>query len=161
MGKYLSNKYSQAPLDSAKKSTTDAIKTTSKRVIQKKAEATGDLIGNKIADKNTKKSPKELHSKTDENELEIPKQRYTSPKERQKIIDELRYNNIIMEYQKTINLLDNALNQPSKFRAKIWIEINHQSRGTYNINSDIKFKTTMLKFRYVIIAMHTYLLKEE
>ena len=32
-------------------STTDAIKTVSKRAIQKTAEATGDLIGNKIADK--------------------------------------------------------------------------------------------------------------
>ena len=53
MGKSLSNKYGQKLLDSAKKSTTDAIKTASKRVIQKTAEATGDLIGNKIADKIT------------------------------------------------------------------------------------------------------------
>ena len=51
MGKSLSNKYGQKPLDSAKKSAIDAIKTTSKRAIQKTAEATGDLIGNKIADK--------------------------------------------------------------------------------------------------------------
>ena len=48
MGKYLSNKYGPKFLDSAKTSTTDAIKTTSKRAIQKTAEATGDLIGNKI-----------------------------------------------------------------------------------------------------------------
>ena len=64
MGKSLSNKYGQKLLDSAKKSTTDAIKTASKRAIQKTAEATGDLIGNKIADKITsiskKKSTKEL-----------------------------------------------------------------------------------------------------
>ena len=46
MGKNLSNKYGQKVLDSAKKSTTDAIKTASKRAIQKTAEATGDLIGN-------------------------------------------------------------------------------------------------------------------
>ena len=52
MVKTLSNKYGQKILDSAKKSTADAIKTTSKRAIQKTAEATGDLIGNKIADKN-------------------------------------------------------------------------------------------------------------
>ena len=52
MGKSLSNKYGQKLLDSAKKSTTDAIKTAS-RAIQKTAEATGDLIGNKIADKIT------------------------------------------------------------------------------------------------------------
>ena len=53
MGKSLSNKYGQKLFDSAKKSTTDAIKTASKRAIQKAAEATGDLIGNKIADKIT------------------------------------------------------------------------------------------------------------
>ena len=42
-------------------------------------------------------------------------------------------------------MFDNASNQPSKFRTKHWIEINDQSRGTYNTNSDIRFKTTMLK----------------
>ena len=44
---------------------TDAIKTASKKVIQKPAEATGDLIRNKIADKITnisKNSSRELHS---------------------------------------------------------------------------------------------------
>ena len=51
IGKNLSNKYGQKLLDSANKSTTDAIKTVSKRAIQKTAEATGDLIGNKIDDK--------------------------------------------------------------------------------------------------------------
>ena len=49
IGKHLSNKYSQKLLDTAKKSTTDVIKTTSKRAIQKKAEEIGDLIGNKTA----------------------------------------------------------------------------------------------------------------
>ena len=60
----MSNSYSQKLLDSAKRSTTDAIKTASKREIQKTSEATGDLIGNKTADKITsvsksllKKSP--------------------------------------------------------------------------------------------------------
>ena len=51
MGKSLSNKYGQKLLDSAKRSTTDAMNTASKRSIQKSAEATGDFIGNKIADK--------------------------------------------------------------------------------------------------------------
>ena len=51
--KNMSNKYGQKLFDTAKKSTTDAIKTASKRAIQKTAEATGDLIGNKIADKIT------------------------------------------------------------------------------------------------------------
>ena len=38
-----------------------------------------------------------------------------------------------------------ASNQRSKFRTKNWVEINDESRGTYNVNSQIKFKTTMLK----------------
>ena len=50
-----------------------------------------------------------------------------------------------MEYQKITNLLDNTLNQLSKFRTKNWIEINDQSRGVYSTSSDITFKSTMLK----------------
>ena len=64
------------------------------RAIQKTAEATGNLFGNKITNKITKAS-KELHSKnsknplnTDRNETEIPKERYISPEKRQQIIDE-------------------------------------------------------------------------
>ena len=53
IGKNLSNKNSQEIIFTAKKDTTDAIKTASKRAIQKTAEATGDLIGNKIAEKIT------------------------------------------------------------------------------------------------------------
>ena len=49
-----------------------------------------------------------------------------------------------MEYQKIINLLGNTLNQPSKFRTKYWVEINDDSRGTYDNNNQIKFKTSML-----------------
>ena len=62
--KNMSNKYSKKFLGSTKKSATDAIKTASKRVIQKIAEANDDLIGNKIADKITKvskMSSKELY----------------------------------------------------------------------------------------------------
>ena len=50
-----------------------------------------------------------------------------------------------MEYQKIANLLDDVSNQPSKFKTKNWVEVNDESRGTYNVNSQIKFKTTMLK----------------
>ena len=52
--KNLSGKYSQKLLDHAKQSATDPLKTASKRVIQKTAEATGDLIGTKRADKVSK-----------------------------------------------------------------------------------------------------------
>ena len=50
-----------------------------------------------------------------------------------------------MEYQKIINLLDNTPNQLSMFRTKNWIEINDQSRGVYNTNTDIRFKSMLLK----------------
>ena len=42
-------------------------------------------------------------------------------------------------------MLDNTPSQLSKFKAKIWIELNNQSRGLYNTSSDIRFKNTMLK----------------
>ena len=50
-----------------------------------------------------------------------------------------------MEYQKIINLLENKLTQPTKFRAKHWFEINDDSRGNYNISSQIRFKASMLR----------------
>ena len=50
-----------------------------------------------------------------------------------------------MECQKIANLVDDTPNQPPKFRARNWVEINDESRGAYNVNSQIKFKTTMLK----------------
>ena len=89
--KNMGNKYSQKLVDTAK-SVTDAIKTASKRAIQKTAEATGDLVGNKIADKITSTLKKSHNEEIQSNEFnnEIPKERYISPKERQKIIDELR-----------------------------------------------------------------------
>ena len=42
-------------------------------------------------------------------------------------------------------MLGNTKNQPSKFRTKYWIETNDDSSGTYKTNSQIKFKTLMLK----------------
>ena len=95
MIKNLYNKYGQKLLDSAKKSTADAIKTASKKAIPKAAEATGDLIGNKTADKITsvlKRSTKELpNDETEENvERATPMKRYISPEERQQIIYKLR-----------------------------------------------------------------------
>ena len=50
-----------------------------------------------------------------------------------------------MEYQKIASLIDDTSDQPSKFKTKNWVEINDESRGTYNVNSQIKFKTVMLK----------------
>ena len=89
----MSNKCGKKLVDTAKKSATDAIKTASKRAKQKTAEATDDLVGNKIADKITsvsKKSTKKLPTIDEDAELTTHKKRYISPEERQQIIDELR-----------------------------------------------------------------------
>ena len=42
-------------------------------------------------------------------------------------------------------MLENTPNQPGKFRTKNLVEVNDESRGTYNVNSQIKFKTSMLR----------------
>ena len=104
---------------------TDALKTASKRSIQKAAEETGNLIGNKIADKIIKvsRSLPQNSSETVESETEIP----------------------VNGISKMISLLDKSPYQPFKFSTKNWTEINDDSRGTYNINSQIKFKAKMLK----------------
>ena len=67
--KNMSNKYSQKIVDTATKSATDAIKTASKRLIQKTAEAPGDLIGNKIADKITSASKNHIMKKLSQMKL--------------------------------------------------------------------------------------------
>ena len=56
-----------------------------------------------------------------------------------------QYDSITMEYRKIINLLDNAPNRSTKFKTKDWVEINDDTRGMYNTNSQFKFKTSMLK----------------
>ena len=50
-----------------------------------------------------------------------------------------------MEYQKIIKFLDNTANQPTKFRIKNWVKIKDEASGTYNTNSQIRFKTSMLR----------------
>ena len=93
ISKSLHGKYSQKLLDHVKQSATDALKTSWKRVIPKTADATGGVIGNKIADKITrirKTSPK---SNSEKNEEEILRKRYIYPKTkylRQKVIEDLR-----------------------------------------------------------------------
>ena len=82
----MSNKYGKKLVDTAKKSATDAIKTSSKRAIQKIAEVTGDLVDNKSSDKITsvsKKSTKRLPTIDEDVELTTHDKRYISPEERQ------------------------------------------------------------------------------
>ena len=50
-----------------------------------------------------------------------------------------------MRSQKIINLLDNEIAQPSKFRTKNWVQINNDVCGTYSVNSHFKFTITLSK----------------
>ena len=77
-----SDKYSKSLMDKG----IDVSKTFAKTTGKTFAKATGDLIGNKITDKITSAS-KKSH---DEVNNEILKERYISPKDRQKIINELK-----------------------------------------------------------------------
>ena len=78
--KNFGNKYGRKLMDTATKTWIDAAKTTSKRLVQKTAEATGDLIGNKIADQITS------IAKPKEKEMEV----YIPSEKRQQIIDDFR-----------------------------------------------------------------------
>ena len=73
-------KYGKKLMDTATKTGMDAAKIDSKRVVQKTAVATGDLIGNKIADKFTSIGKSK----------EKPEETYIPPEKRQQIIDDLR-----------------------------------------------------------------------
>ena len=87
-----SDKYSKSLMDKAIDVSKKFVKTAGKKILKKTAKATGDLIGNKIADKITSASKKSHNEEIQSDEVnnEIPKERYISPKERQKIIDELK-----------------------------------------------------------------------
>ena len=136
INKNLSSKYSQKLLDHAKQSATKSFQTLSKRAIQKTAEATGDLIGKKLLIK-LQESQKLQHRII---QLQMKKKFSKKDIYLQKI-NIIMYN-IIMEYQKIINLLDDTTNEPSKNGTTNWVEINDESRWTYNANNDINFKTS-------------------
>ena len=82
------DKYDKKLMDTATKTGIDAAKTASKRVIQKTAEATGDLIGKKIADKII--SADETKNKEKEDETNKTQEIYITPEKRQQIIDDLK-----------------------------------------------------------------------
>ena len=85
ISKNLIGKYSQKLFDHAEQYPTDALKTNSKRAIKKIAEATGNLVGNKIANRitNVSNNSQQNNSETitNENDKEIPKERYISPED--------------------------------------------------------------------------------
>ena len=92
IGTNFNSKYGKKLTDTAIKTGKDFATIAGKKIVHKTAEATGDLIDNKIADKITSASKKSQNEEIQSNEVnnEIPKERYIPPKERQKVIDELR-----------------------------------------------------------------------
>ena len=84
--KNFGNKYGKRLMYAETKTDMDAAKTASKRVVQKTAAATDDLIGNKTADKITSIGKSKEKPKTKEKPEEI----YIPPEKRQQIIDDLR-----------------------------------------------------------------------
>ena len=91
-GTNFNSKYGKKLTDTAIKTGKDFATIAGKKLVHKTAEATGDLIDNKIADKITSASKKSYNEEIQSDEVnnEIPKERYISPKKRQKIIDELK-----------------------------------------------------------------------
>ena len=53
-----------------------------------------------------------------------------------------------MEYQKTVNLLDDTTNQPLKFRTRNWVETNDKSQGLHD-NSNTKFKMLIKNVKFM------------
>ena len=136
-------------MDTATKTGIDAAKTASKREVQKTAKATGDLTGNKIADKITSIGKPKEKEKTKEIE-EI----YISPEKRQQIIDHLRLfwaQNVTPLYKNGIsknckfyrrNTYDKDL---PRFVIKKRIGVFDQSGENYEPNKEIRIKTSMLR----------------
>ena len=85
--KMFKNKYGKKLMDTTTKTGIDTVKTASKRVVQKTAEAAGDLIGNKIADKITSIGKPKEKAKEKTNE---PEEIYIPPDKRQQTINDLR-----------------------------------------------------------------------
>ena len=72
-------------MDTATQTGIDTAKTASKRVVQKTAVVTGDLIGNKIADKITS-----VGKSKEKEKINKPEEIYIPPEKRQQIIDDLK-----------------------------------------------------------------------
>ena len=148
------NRYGKKLIDIATKTGIDAAKIASKRVVQKTAETTGDLIGNEIADKITS------IGKAKEKIKEI-EEIHTSPEKRNQIIDVLNaiplnvipliikcvHYCIKMEFQKIANFLDISSDDEDlpRFVTKNWIEVCDQSGKNYNVNKEIRIKSSMLR----------------
>ena len=87
-GANFNSKYGKKLTNTAIKTGKDFATTAGKKIVHKSAEATGDLIGNKIADKITSASKKSQNEEIQSTEVnnEIPKERYICPKKGNKLL---------------------------------------------------------------------------
>ena len=67
-----------------------------------------------------------------------------------------------MEFQKVVNFLDTTSDNKDlpRFVTKKWIEVYDPSHENYDLNKEIRIKTSMLRSDYVILVMYILLLKE-
>ena len=127
LNKLLSNMYSQRLIDTAKISTADAIKTDSKRALQK---SVFQKSYHKMLQKTlTLKQMKWRHQKKD---TYIQKKKYW-------------WINISIIYNNRKSKNNKFIGQYIKSTVKNLTEINDQVRGNYNIDGNIRFKATILK----------------
>ena len=135
----MKKKYGNKIIDNSLSAGKDFAKITGKKVLIKSAEATGDLIGNKIADRITK-SARNKEQKEDCRIMEETQEIIIPP-------EKFNYNTYKMEYDKINNLLlseDNESEKLSKFVTREYVRVNSLS-NTYNENKSIRFKTPMLR----------------
>ena len=144
ISKILSVKYSQKFPDHAKQGATDAFKTASKRAIQELQNELVIWLVIKLLIK--PRNYQEVHRKITEHDKEIPEEIYISRRK----AEHYWWSKIIMDYQKSINLLDNTPIQPSKFWKKNWIEIIDKSRGTYGTDNQVKVSLCNYSNTYIL-----------
>ena len=137
------------------KATKDFAKTAGKQVAQKTAEATGVLIGSKIADKITSVGQKGHTITENERKIEEKNDIFIPPEKRAQILKDLKLfsTNLCtkykMEYEKIHNLVNGGETMPdlvSKFTSKKLVEVHNPTpNNQYSENKEIHFKTSILR----------------
>ena len=90
-----------------------------------------------------RKKSQKLHHKILQRQLKVKQkseERYIPPEKKQETIFDQR---LLSEYGISNNKLVKTIYQINQFRTRNWVEVNYDSRGTYNNNSQIKFETAM------------------
>ena len=123
-------------MSTATKTGLNVLKTATKKVVYKTAEAIGEFIENKIANKTVQPKPVPDENLRDVEEIII------SPEKQNKYwANQDKY--CKMEHYKIFKLLNDST--VSKFLTKKWIEVNKLLHAQYSVNKNIRFKTPMLR----------------